>query len=96
MAINNRVLACSRWEGGQLWLEDPDGEALLENGSRGRLLDVQPSATFDGHVRHKAMPWTGSRTLVVGFHIRDAWRLRPSEVQYLTRLGFVLHGCAEC
>ena len=96
VAIDNLVLACSKWEGGHLWLEDPEGDVLLEDGSKGRLLNVQPKAMFDGHVRHKAMPWTGSRTVVVGFHIRDAWRLRQREVQYLARLGFVLQGCVEC
>ena len=89
-SIDNLVLACSKWEGGQLWLEDEGGDTVLEDGSRGRLISLQPCATFNGHIRHKAMPWTGSRTVLVGYHIRDAWRLCLEDVQSLQRLGFML------
>ena len=44
--IDNLVLACSRWEGGQLWLEDCRGDTFLEDGSRGRLISLQPCAAF--------------------------------------------------
>ena len=60
-SIDNLVLACSKWEGGQLWLEDGRGDTVLEDGSRRRLISLQPCATFNGHIRHKAMPWTGSK-----------------------------------
>ena len=88
--VDNIVLACSRWEGGHLWLEDAEGSFLLENGKRGRVLSVQPQAVFSGHVPHKALPWTGCRTVLVGFHIRDMWRLKDEDVALLHRLGFVV------
>ena len=93
--VDNLVLACSHWEGGHLWLEDADGDFFLENGMRGRVLSVQPKATFNGHVPHKAMPWTGCRTVLVGFHIRDMWRLKAEDVSFLHRIGFVLCSSME-
>ena len=89
-ATENLVLACSRWEGGHLWLEDADGDVVLEDGLKGRTISVQPSGTFNGHVLHRAMPWTGCRTVLVDFHIRDMWRLGDDEVAQLQRLGFML------
>ena len=93
--VDNLVLACSRWEGGHLWLEDAEGGIFLENGMRGRALSVQPKAEFNGRIPHKSMPWTGCRTALVGFHIRDMWRLKAEDITVLQRMGFVLRCSAE-
>ena len=94
-ATENLVLACSRWEGGHLWLGDADGDVVLEDGLKGRTISVQPSGAFNGHVLHRAMPWTGCRTVLVGFHVRDMWRLGDDEVAQLQRLGFMLRSFME-
>ena len=85
--FDNIVLACSEWQGGKLWLEDSEGDTMLEDGSKGRLLSVQPKAQFSAHIPHKAMP-VRCRVILVGFHIRDAWRLKKQDCQWLRRLGF--------
>ena len=63
---------------------------LHNNGRKGLLLPLQPKGFFNGHTPHKTMPWKGYRSILVGFHIRDSWKLEESDARALTSIGFPL------
>ena len=89
-ACPNLVVACSSWSGGgELWLEDSAG-TVLETGHKGILILLQPKGLLNGHTPHQTMPWKGYRSILVGFHIRDSWKLEESDASALTSIGFPL------
>ena len=94
-AVGNSVLTCSRWEGGQFWLEDADDDIFLENGLRDCVIPIQPTTSFNGYILRKIMPWIGCRTVLVDFRIRDMRKLSAEEIIDLQHMGFVLRNSIE-
>ena len=54
------LIACSRWQGGQVWVAHPDGSVFLD----AYLHAVQlPFLTLEPHVAHATLPCSGDRSL---------------------------------
>ena len=80
----------SQFTAGELWLEHPQGDTRLDS-LRGRLLPIAaPCVSFDPRTRHATMPWSGTRVVLIAFHIRQAWRLPVAMARSLEHAGFSL------
>ena len=57
---------------------------------------TQPFVSFDPRLRHATLPWQGTRTILIAFHIRSAWRLSSEALQNLQNAGFLVHISDVC
>ena len=79
--IPNPLIPLSRFRNEHLWLEQMQGPVVLD-GIQGVALPVQLLYTsFDPRLRHATLPWEGTRTVLIAFHIRSAWRLSSETLQ---------------
>ena len=79
--IPNHLIPLSRFRNEHLWLEQMQGPVVLD-GIQGVALPVQLLYTsFDPRLRHATLPWEGTRTVLIAFHIRSAWRLSSETLQ---------------
>ena len=86
----NMVVPLSRFGQGQLWIESGGGDVLV-NGFQGRLLEIErPYVTFSPKLLHSTMPWTGTRLVMVAYHIRAAHLLTLEDKLRLEAFGFKL------
>ena len=89
--IPNYIIPLSEFNHGHLWIENPQGTVFL-NSLPGIALPISvPFVSFDPRLRHATLPWEGTRTVLVAFHIRSAWRLSPESLQTLQSAGFHVH-----
>ena len=90
--IDNALIPLSIWQGGELWHECLDGDVMLQpDGPKGSIKQiVLPSLRFNSRLKHAVMPWVGDRFLRGTFHVRDEWRLKECDMQFLTAQGFKL------
>ena len=88
----NIIVPLTKWSGGQLWIESPDGNSqLLPSGLRGKKLPVTaPFLLFDGADLHATCPWEGMRLTLVLYHVRNSSWLTPGSDRILRRFGFQL------
>ena len=88
----NILIPLSHFLDGGLWVEDAQGDVLLEHdGPRGRVVSIQPPYTLLWpRVRHATLPWRGDRLLLIGFHISQAARLNDLDRRRLRELSFHL------
>ena len=87
---DNLLLPCSRWTGGQLWLQDPEGSiALCHDGPLGKFLETDAPTRFHPHSLHATAPWSGDRLVLIGYHANHVQQL-PSE-DYLKLLFYGFH-----
>ena len=85
----NLALPCSAYEGGQISVEDPDGNTQLQaDGVRGHILSTQEAVAFSPRCTHATMPWTGDRLILLSFHIDTPRRLCADDVEELRHIGF--------
>ena len=87
------IIPLSRWTGGEIWCANLQGTVQLQSGSpRGVLKSiVMPYTRFNARLPHAVLPWVGNRYVLGAFHIRDDWRLKDSDSDFLESLGFRLH-----
>ena len=64
----------------------PGMEAPDETG----FCSSQEALYFDATRPHMTRAFVGERLVLVAFHIRDAWRLNPTDTTALCELGFCL------
>ena len=83
--------------GGEIWVAKPPeaqqkAQSMLCNGQwiSDSLVSLKGSMLLDPHMWHASAPWTGNRTLLVGFALQTAYKLSTSEAENLQGLGFVL------
>ena len=88
----NIIVPLTRWSGGELWIEAPDGNSqLLPSGLRGKKLPItSPFLLFDGADLHATCPWEGMRLTLVLYHVRNSSWLTPGSDRLLRRFGFQL------
>ena len=92
----NLALPCSEFQGGQLFVEDSQGcTSLTSKGPVGHLLSTNEATVFSPKLLHATMPWTGTRLLLLSFHIGQYANLKPSDVQLLTNHGFCIEGSSK-
>ena len=90
----NILIPLSRFAQGGLWVEDAQGEVVLEQaGPAGREVPLQrPYTCLWSHLRHATLPWRGDRLILIGYHIGQASRLTAGDRRRLADLGFYLEG----
>ena len=92
----NLALPCSEFQGGQLFVEDSQGcTSLTSKGPVGHLLSTNEATVFSPKLLHATMPWTGTRLLLLSFHIGQYANLKPSDVQLLINHGFCIEGSSK-
>ena len=85
----NLAMPVSRFTGGEVFVEDPAGRSRLSaDGPAGHILDLQFPVTFSPRSLHATLPWTGSRLILIAFHIGQSHRLHEHEVEQLQGMGF--------
>ena len=86
--IPNILIPASDFENGELWIEDGSGTQQM-SGYMGRLISVErPFITFNPRLRHATSAWSGTRLVLIGYHVRNAELLTASHSLELRRLGF--------
>ena len=90
----NILIPLCRFSQGGLWVEDAQGEVVLEQaGPTGREIQLQrPYTCLWSHLRHATLPWRGDRFILIGYHISQASRLTAGERRRLADLSFYLEG----
>ena len=87
----NLSLPCSSFTGGQIFIEDETGlNRLSADGPCGHLISAQEAVQFEPHRVHATLPWSGTRLLLLAYHIGQHRSLQPDDVQYLHKQGFHL------
>ena len=89
----NLLLACSSFEDGGLWVEDPAGDVCrLVHGRNisGRVLWSEGRITFDPHLWHATEKWTGTRLVLAAYSISQADLLGAEDRRRLVDLDFSL------
>ena len=89
--IPNYLIPLSDFTHGQLWIENPQGNVTLDNLLGIALPITLPFVSFDPRLRHATLPSEGTRTVLIAFHIRSAWRLSSASLQNLHNAGFQVH-----
>ena len=88
---DNLIIPCGRWQGGSLWLQNPDHAHALDerSGLCTMLLITWPFVRFSPDLRHT--PWTsGDRTVPIGYVARSLSRLSNDRRCAPTAIGFRL------
>ena len=96
-SFRNVVIPAGYWDGGELWVANEVGTTTYAGTQLlGDVVPVRhPYTLLDATVPHAVLPWTGERTVVCAFHIRDAWRLTEDHLAFLREVGFHVLTC-EC
>ena len=82
------VVPLSRFSQGQLWIELGGGDVVIK-GVSGQLLEVErPYVTFNPKLLRCTMPWTGTRLILVAYHIRALHLLTLDDRLRLEAFGF--------
>ncbi|CAE7783546.1 unnamed protein product [Symbiodinium sp. CCMP2592] len=93
--FQNIVIPAGYWDAGELWVSSDRG-CITFPGTEllGDVVPVRhPFTLLDATQPHAVFDWTGERTVVIGFHIRDAWRLQPDDLAMLADAGFHVRTC---
>ncbi|CAE7739597.1 pol, partial [Symbiodinium sp. CCMP2592] len=93
--FQNIVIPAGYWDAGELWVSRDSG-CITFPGTEllGDVVPVKhPFTLLDATQPHAVFDWTGERTVVIGFHIRDAWRLQPDDLAMLADAGFHVRTC---
>ena len=95
--FSNILIPAGYWDGGELWVANAEGAtAFAGTPLLGDIVPVKhPYTLLDATVPLAVFPWTGERTVVCAFHIRDAWRLNEEHLALLKDAGFNVVTC-EC
>ena len=90
--VPNLVIPLTRFSGGELFLEKPDGEPHTVGGRTvcGELISLNEGpVTFDArHVSHGGLPSPDRRVVLIAYCLRGAQRLKAEDRKVLTQLGF--------
>ena len=79
--VPNVVLPVSHFRDGGLWIEQPD--------IPGVFLPIRPPyLLFDSRKLYSTQQWRGERSVLIAYHVRDAWRMSAAQEMRLRRLGF--------
>ena len=93
---DNLLLACSSFEDGGLWLEDPAGDVCRQVHGRnvsGRVLRwSEGRISFDPHLWHATEKWSGTRLVLAAYSISQAELLGAEDRRRLVDLDFSLPG----
>ena len=93
---NNLLLACSTFEDGGLWIEDPSGDSYrLVQGKNlaGRVIRwSEGRITFDPHLWHATDGWSGTRLVLAAYSIAHSELLSLEDRRRLDSLGFSVPG----
>ena len=89
------VALTGEYSGGDLWLEDPRGDVLIQHRCRmtaGKCFDVRSSVAFSANqVLHAVMPWQGDRVSIVAYCIANPCVRVPYSLSVsIAGLGFRL------
>eukprot|EP00439_Symbiodinium_sp_Y106_P055539 s1194_g7.t1 len=72
----NMAMPLSRFIGGELFVESPDGLTQLSpDGPRGHTLDLSAPTSFPPRALHASLPWWGARLLLLAYHIGQSSRI---------------------
>ena len=86
----NMVIPLSQFDRGHIWCESGCGDVVV-NGVKGTLLEVsRPYFTFQPKRLHCTMPWSGTRLVLVAYHIRSSHALTSDDQRLLSAMGFQL------
>ena len=94
----NIIVPLSSFSGGTLWVE---GEGCEKQKFGGTDIEGGPVPWKDGAIvlhaaerAHCVLPWSGTRTVLVGFNVRFSEKLSISSKRLLVSLGFPI-GCSS-
>ena len=89
----NALIACSEFEGGELWVASDHGIDPCPDSScktLGFRLPLDRPLVFDPRQLHGTCQWEGARLVLAAYTINHFERLPQHQVDTLTQLGFVL------
>ena len=85
----NLAVPCSRFQGGEIWVQDSEGNTILApEGEPSTLWDASSPTRFDPMSWHATAPWGGDRLILIGFHTRHVEALPQESKAVLCNLGF--------
>ncbi|CAE7673329.1 Pol [Symbiodinium sp. CCMP2592] len=85
----NLVIPCSRFEGGEIWVQQDNGAFLLQQGGHpGHMWPATTPTRFNPSSWHATSPWTGVRIVLIGFHVKHVGKLLDDDRKLLISLGF--------
>ena len=94
----NLVVGLSKFEGGAIWVADDGGDVTEEIDGKplkGRDLEVQRGpVAFQPRRWHFTRAWSGDRTVLVLYSVRDCIKACSGGLRFLAGLGF--HLPAKC
>ena len=90
--VPNVVLALSRFQGGAIWTYHPQGSDVREGIGRGQLLELKEGAAvrFDATQQHFTTAFSGTRLVLIAYHVKCSWKLDVPCTLKLQMLGFSL------
>ena len=72
----NLVMPLSRFVSGGLFAASADGRtSLCANGQSGHIIDLFTPVSLSPRALHASMPWSGTRLLLIAYHIGQSHRL---------------------
>ena len=92
----NLVLPMTRFEGGEIFVEQLSGESRMPPSNIPGVLrplfsqEFQCPVGFHPRLWHCTVPRSGTRVVLVGYHIRNPECLSHNHVLQLTQMGFRL------
>ena len=90
----NLVVGLSKFEGGAIWVADDGGDVTEEIDGKplkGRDLEVQRGpVAFQPRRWHFTRAWSGDRTVLVLYSVRDCIKACSGDLRFLAGLGFHL------
>ena len=85
----NLAMPCSSFRGGELFVEHSEGRSRLsQDGPSGHVLDLSLPVVFSPKALHATLPWSGTRLILISYHIGQSGRLCSRDLFLLRVAGF--------
>ena len=85
----NLAMPCSSFRGGELFVEHSEGRSRLSReGPPGHILDLTLPVVFSPKALHATLPWSGTRLVLISYHIGQSGRLCSRDLFLLRVAGF--------
>ena len=83
------MIPCSRYTGGELWVQSADGDVRLEvDGAVGLMMNTSTPVAFYPMQVHATCPWQGDRIVLIAYHVRNLSRWSVEDLSELHGAGF--------
>ena len=85
----NLLLPASTFSGGEVFVEHEEGRHQLQpNGAPGHILSANEALSFSPRRTHATLPWSGTRLVLIAYHIGMINQLDHAVKDALHEMGF--------